>query len=475
MQKKIILVGVFCLLVCLAGSAAYGYQYFSPAIGYSAGSYPTAVASADFNGDNIPDLAIANSIGNSISVLIGNGDGSFITPQTLYSTGSSQHPYHVTTGDMDLDGNIDIVTAGTMGIVTFYGNGDGTFAAADVYYFAQSALDVVVADFDHDGYLDIATSHTVIDSVGIHINNHDSTYTTHFVQVGNGSVSLALGNLDGDNWIDMLVGCSQGTVWNLKNDQAGSFIGTEVHIGLLNDPASVAIIDFNGDGIGDFGVIHAINDFLFTFLNNGDGTYTSLVGYNLTDNPTNLTFADVNGDDLDDALISISTTDEIELYLNQGDSTFIYDSSYTTGGTPKGVTFVDLDGDGYKDMVAASYTNDRAVIFMSRLSLILSVDDIDNGGVLPTDFSLGQNYPNPFNPETHIRFSLPRASQVRVEVFNTLGQSVMVLVDEYLTAGLKEITWNGVNASGQKVASGVYLYRITTDQFTDTKTMVLLK
>ena len=158
----------------------------------------------------------------------------------------------------------------------------------------------------------------MIDSVGIHINNHDSTYTTHFIQVGQGSVSLALGNLDSDNWIDLLVGCSQGTVWNLKNDQAGSFVGTEVHIGILDDPATVAIIDFNGDGIGDFGVIHSISDYLFTYLNNGDGTYSGIVGYILTDNPTNLTFADVNGDDLDDALISIGTTDEIELYLNQG-------------------------------------------------------------------------------------------------------------------------------------------------------------
>ena len=468
------LMAVLCILVCLAGQATYGYQYFDSYVGYSTGSYPIGIVSADFNGDDLPDLAIANCAGNSVSVRLGNGDGSFAT-QTIYSTGSSYQPYHITTGDMDGDGNIDIVTGGSMGIVTFYGNGDGTFADADVYYFAKSVLDVAVADFDNDGLLDIATSHAVLDSVGIHINNGDSTYTSHFLQVGHGSISLAVGHLDADNYLDMLVGCNQGTVWNLQNDQSGSFIPTEVHIGILDDPASVAIIDFDGDGIGDFGVTHAVNDFLFTYVNNGDGTYSSLWGYYITDNPINLTFADVNGDDLDDALICIGTTYDIEFYLNQGDSTFAYDSSYTVGGKPEDIVFTDFDGDGYKDLAVASYNTDRAAILMSRLSLILSVDDIDNGGILPTDFALEQNYPNPFNPETHIRFSLPRASQVRVEVFNTLGQSVMVLADEYLTAGVKEITWNGVNASGQKVASGVYLYRITTDQFTDSKTMVLVK
>ena len=107
-------------------------------------------------------------------------------------------------------------------------------------------------------------------------------------------------------------------------------------------------------------------------------------------------------------------------------------------------------------------------------TLATGVDEI-NLDILPDKFSLSQNYPNPFNPETKIRFSLPTASEVKIEVFNMLGQSVMVLVNEHLSAGLKEVSWNGVNHSGQKVASGTYLYRITTDQFVDTKKMVLMK
>lgn len=474
MQRSIMLVGILCTLVCLTGPAVLGVSYFDSSLGYSVDAYPYGVASADFNADTYLDLVVANNAASSVSVLLGNGDGTFAT-QVIYSTGASQNPYFVDTGDMDGDGITDIVTGGSMGFVIFYGVGDGTFGTANVNYVGQQVLDIVVADFDNDTHPDIATSHAVRDSVGIHINNDDSTYTTHFIQTGNGTVSLAAGYLDADNYLDILVGCSQGTVWNLQNDQVGSFIPTEVHIGILSDPPSVAIADLNGDNIGDFAVTHAVNDFLFTYLNNGDGTYTVGYGYVLTDNPTHVAFADVNYDDEQDILICIGTTDEIEVYLNDGSAVYSLDSAYAVGGSPWDLVFDDFDGDGYADMATAAYEIDQAKVFISRLSLILSVEDVSTDGALPNGYSLEQNYPNPFNPETKIRFAIPEGSQVKVEVYNMLGQSVMVLVDEYLTAGVKEITWNGVNASGRQVASGVYLYRISTDKFTDAKTMVLLK
>ena len=474
MKRLIILMGAIFILGCLTGQTAHAVQYFDSYLGYSVGSYPYGIASADFNGDTYVDLVTANYAAGTVSVLLGNGDGTFAT-RVNYSTGASQYPYFVDTGDMDGDGNIDIVTGGSMGIVIFYGVGDGTFGEANVDYFGQAVLDIVVADFDNDTHLDIATSHAVRDSVGIHINNNDSTYTTHFVATGYGTVSLATGNLDADNYVDILVGCSNGTVWNLQNDQSGSFIPTEVHIGNLSDPAAVAITDLDGDNIGDFAVTHSVNDYLFTYLNNGDGTYAIDKAYVVTDNPTNVTFADVNYDNEVDILLCIGTTDEIELYLNQGSRTFALDSAYAIGGTPKEILFGDFDVDGFLDMAVVSYTTDMAAVLISRLSLILSVDSIDTDGLLPNEFSLEQNYPNPFNPGTKIRFALPEKSHVTVEVFNTIGQSVMVLVDDYLTAGVKEITWNGVDASGKQVASGIYLYRITTDQFIDSKSMVLLK
>ncbi len=85
------------------------------------------------------------------------------------------------------------------------------------------------------------------------------------------------------------------------------------------------------------------------------------------------------------------------------------------------------------------------------------------------------NYPNPFNPSTDISFSLPKSGQVKLVVYNILGAEVATLVDEVRSAGVHRVTWNGVNSSGQQVASGIYLYRLTAGDFAATKKMLLLK
>jgi hypothetical protein len=94
---------------------------------------------------------------------------------------------------------------------------------------------------------------------------------------------------------------------------------------------------------------------------------------------------------------------------------------------------------------------------------------------MPTDFSLEQNHPNPFNPSTEISFSLPVTSQVRLDVFNIMGQKVTALVNGSLPAGKHNVTWNGKSSAGETVASGVYFYKIEAAGFTDVKKMLLMK
>jgi len=90
--------------------------------------------------------------------------------------------------------------------------------------------------------------------------------------------------------------------------------------------------------------------------------------------------------------------------------------------------------------------------------------------LIPLEFELSQNYPNPFNPTTTIGFSLPEASDVRIEVYNILGQRVGVLLDEFRDAGYHSVIWDAGN-----VPSGVYFYRIITRDFVDSRKMRLLK
>ena len=100
---------------------------------------------------------------------------------------------------------------------------------------------------------------------------------------------------------------------------------------------------------------------------------------------------------------------------------------------------------------------------------------LSDAGNLPGTYALSQNYPNPFNPTTQIAFDLPTKSQVSLTVYNVLGQQVTTLVNEKLAAGKYEADWDGRSSEGNQVASGIYFYRLHTENFTQTKKMILLK
>jgi flagellar hook assembly protein FlgD len=94
---------------------------------------------------------------------------------------------------------------------------------------------------------------------------------------------------------------------------------------------------------------------------------------------------------------------------------------------------------------------------------------------LPELFTLHQNYPNPFNPATTISFSLARATDVRLMIFNALGQKVRFLYEDRATAGRYDINWDGTDDNGRQVASGVYFYRLETEFSHANRKMLLVK
>ncbi len=100
---------------------------------------------------------------------------------------------------------------------------------------------------------------------------------------------------------------------------------------------------------------------------------------------------------------------------------------------------------------------------------------IGGSAQLPTQWALDQNYPNPFNPETEIRFSIPRTADVKLTVFNILGQKVRSLVNARMEPGYYKARWDGRNNAGVKVSSGIYIYRFESAGFVKDMKMILLK
>jgi hypothetical protein len=100
----------------------------------------------------------------------------------------------------------------------------------------------------------------------------------------------------------------------------------------------------------------------------------------------------------------------------------------------------------------------------------VALSGLSPSGEVPNDFALSQNYPNPFNPSTEISFDLPVASHVELSIYNVLGQKVETLVDREMEAGNHIVTWNA-----DPYSTGVYFYRISANDFTETKKMLMLK
>jgi hypothetical protein len=163
-------------------------------------------------------------------------------------------------------------------------------------------------------------------------------------------------------------------------------------------------------------------------------------------------------------------------------------------GTQK-IGIVDLSGENFipagegnlinlrakgKDLTSIKIKN-ALLVDMNAVPLILEVSNQMNVEIAkgsestPRQFSLSQNYPNPFNPQTSIRYALPQDAQVRLSVYNLLGQKVKTLVDEHQSAGHKTVWWDGKDEKGDQVASGVYLYRLEAEKFSEVKKMLLLK
>ena len=93
----------------------------------------------------------------------------------------------------------------------------------------------------------------------------------------------------------------------------------------------------------------------------------------------------------------------------------------------------------------------------------------------PKDYKLYNNFPNPFNPSTKIAFELPKASHVKLVIYDVVGREVAQIADGDYPAGYSELTWNGMNMNGQQVSSGVYFYRISAGKWSKVMKMLSLK
>ena len=127
-------------------------------------------------------------------------------------------------------------------------------------------------------------------------------------------------------------------------------------------------------------------------------------------------------------------------------------------------------------VVATSLFDPTATVTKKIVTVSNTATGVDDGNFhVPGMFTLNQNFPNPFNPETVISFSLDKPGDVTLSVYDVLGRTVTTLYHGFLPTGQHQFRWNGTDGYGQSVASGIYFYRLSSDQISLTRKMALMK
>jgi hypothetical protein len=328
-------------------------------------------AAADFNGDARLDLAIPQNNGNTVSVQLGNGDGTFATA-TDYAVGNN--PNYVLVGDFNGDGKLDLAVAngGDTSVSVLLGNGDGTFQNAQTVSFGTSSsppdpLYLAAGDFNGDGKLDLALA-SQVGGLFIFLGNGDGTFQTP-VSYQDGAptfqdlpVGIVTADFNRDGKLDLIVAMSTiGPVFHPPADPGGTILlgngdGTFQAATSLNlaESGPIQVADLNGDGKLDLIVSSTISNGSFAFvLGNGDGTFqTSSAWFDSPAGPEGAApLGDINGDGKLDAASVDAGTGNLWVMLGNGDGTFPVSSNLSVVAPPGAVVAGDFNGDGKLDFV----------------------------------------------------------------------------------------------------------------------------
>jgi hypothetical protein len=344
---------------------------FQPHVDFPAGASPIAVAVGDLNKDGHPDLIVANYVNpnGTISVLLGNGDGSF-GPPTSYAVGPN--PQSIALGDFNNDANLDAAVANGDTVSVLLGNGDGTFAAPQDVLVGPYNRRVAIGDFNNDGKQDLAIIYNEVglNNLAVALGNGDGTFGVPTTSsIGYYPTSLVVGDFDGNGKPDLAAlqynSAQQGTVSILLGNGNGTFktpVNYQVPPG---DPAAIAVGDFNRDRKQGLAVANGVPNSVSVLIGNGDGTFQAELEYGVGLEPLALAIADFNADGAADLAVDNYADGTVSVLLGDGTGGFAPSVDYSAGFGPQSVATGDLNGDAAIDLVTAN-------VFAGTVSVLLN-------------------------------------------------------------------------------------------------------
>jgi len=467
----------------------------------------------------------------------------YIVPRSAYS---------VTAGDLDLDGDNDIVVGHNFNFDTDWGgitilnnDGEGLFTIQDSIYLWAWQTNIFAVKINNDDFPDIVGRHFEDETSYISVSEYEQgNYNNEYHEMNYTIDEFSIGDLNDDGDLDIVFCSNNGQFWGYMTNNGYGDFSQPIYYNLDYHPGGITCGDLNNDGKDDI-VVCGLK--LEVYWSNGNGFDLLLI-----DEPNymgNVKIADMNNDGYNDIVTETWYTPghekDISIYYNDGQHSFEDTYVKVVEEAASELVIADLFNDNYPDViynVSYSYPNSQSErintyillnngnntlqdplyyqTYLGNSEYVASfksfVIDIDNNNlkdILTVNYSYNEsslhilyndgtgnfvenpqvgineeyiinkkisllNYPNPFNPITTISYDLPvNVENPVIEIFNVKGEKVKSLcVFPNGSLGTRSVVWDGTDNYRKPVSSGVYFYRIKTNDFVSkTKKMILLK
>jgi hypothetical protein len=316
--------GLSCVERCCGGppcQTAMSMLGFVAVPATQVGLGPDRLAAADVNNDAQIDVAVANSGSGTVSVLLGNGDGTFKAPAAQVIGIAGAKTLQVSFGDLNHDNKPDLVIANLMGdLLVATGNGDGTFASARSHSVGATPYWSAISDLDGDGNLDVAVANNVSNNVSV-----------------------------------------------LLGDGRGAFRAAARNFPVGSGPTGLVIADSNRDGKPDVMTCNRDGMTVSALTNNGDGTFLMHQGFATNAQQNGITAADIDRDQKPDLITTNGKDGLLNLLFGNGDAngSFRATNDYVSVGkdaAPHGIASADFDLDGHADVVTANSASNGVTV-----------------------------------------------------------------------------------------------------------------